>query len=189
MREELTVLWIGAQDEDERLMAELAGHLGRVFGCAAQSRRSADRPADTLDARRGQHSSSAILHWLAQAFPRQRTLAVTDVDLFLPVLTFVFGEAQLKGHAAVVSTARLVPREEHRDPHPRAADRAAVLRARLLTEAVHELGHTWGLVHCPDRGCAMARSGTLYDVDVKTPELCPDCASLLRAAGREGART
>lgn len=180
------MLWIGAEAEDERLMAELAGHLGRVFGCAATARRTPGRPPDTLDARRGQHSSSAILRWLAQAFPRRRTLAVTDVDLFLPVLTFVFGEAQLKGHAAVVSTARLVPREER--PPARSADAAAVLHARLLTEAVHELGHTWGLVHCPDRNCAMARSGTLYDVDIKSPELCPDCASLLRAAEREGAR-
>ncbi len=173
------VRWIGAEAEDGRLMAELASHLGHVFGCHGEAATTPLRPPDTFDPRRGQHSSSKVLRWLAETWPRQRTLAVTDVDLFLPVLTFVFGEAQLKGHAAVVSTARLAGRE---DGH-------AAVRSRLWIEAVHELGHTWGLVHCPERTCAMARSGTLYDVDVKTPELCPDCASLLRAAEREEAET
>lgn len=178
MREGLAVLWIGAEAEDAEMMAGLASHLGRVFDCRAEVLHTALRPADTLDARRGQHASGAILRWLAQAFPRGRTLAVTDVDLFLPVLTFVFGEAQLRGPAALVSIARLARRED---------DRSA-LRARLYKEAVHELGHTRGLVHCPERGCAMARSATLYDVDQKTPELCPDCASLLRSAEHEEAR-
>ena len=77
--------------------------------------------------------------WRA-ASPGDRVLAVTDVDLFIPVLTFVYGEAQLGGRAAVVSTARL-------SVEPRAPTTPAVAR-RLVKETVHELGHTFGLLHC-----------------------------------------
>ena len=66
-------------------------------------------PGETRDAKRGQHSSTRILRWILTGIPRspEKVLGITDVDLFIPVLTFVFGEAQVGGSAAVVSTARL----------------------------------------------------------------------------------
>jgi predicted Zn-dependent protease len=114
-----------------------------------------------------------------------KVLAVTDADLFIPILTFVFGEAQLGGPAAVVSTARLggnagVPQDPRR------------VMARLVKECVHELGHTFGLIHCGLPRCAMARSPSLVEVDAKASTLCGDCrvrfTDLRRAAapGRPG---
>jgi len=167
--------WIGAGTGDEHLLEPVCRQVGHAFGRTAQRIDDARRPAETLDPRRGQHSSGAILRWVAGLRPAQRLLAVTDVDLFVPVLTFVFGEAQLGGHAALVSTARLMPH-----------DGAPLLRARLAKEAVHELGHTFGLTHCPDHGCAMARSATLFDVDRKSARLCADCWSLLQDRERGG---
>jgi archaemetzincin len=95
-------------------------------------------------------------------------VGVTDMDLFIPVLTFVFGEAQLGGRAAVVSTARLMP------------DGGMMLNGRLLVarlakEAVHELGHSFGLTHCDESHCVMSRSTSLIDVDTKNGGLCHDC--------------
>jgi len=89
--------------------------------------------------------------------------------LFVPVLTFVFGEAQLDGNCATVSFARL--REEayglpaHED----------VLRERLLKEAIHELGHTFGLRHCADWRCVMTSSHAVERLDVKSAEFCGEC--------------
>jgi archaemetzincin len=103
-----------------------------------------------------------------------KVLGITDVDLFIPVLTFVFGEAQVDGPAAVVSTARLRLTYDERPVPP------ALLEARLLKECLHELGHTFGLVHCPDEACLMSRSNSVLEVDQKRPAFCRDCRQRLR---------
>ena len=122
------------------------------------------------DAARHQFYSTAILQRLeCVAKPSTRILGVTACDLFVPVLTFVFGEAQLEGNCAVVSTARLrqemygLPKSD------------AILRDRLLKEAVHELGHTFGLRHCSDWRCVMTSSHAAEWLDVKTADFCPSC--------------
>lgn len=107
-----------------------------------------------------------------------RTLGVTAVDLYIPILTFVFGEAQVNGGCAVVSTKRL-----EQEFYGLPADEA-LLRTRLLKEALHEIGHTLGLRHCDDRRCAMASSHAVEWIDLKDAALCPGCRSLAaRAAG------
>ncbi len=122
-----------------------------------------------------------MLEWLLREGPAEgRVLGMTDVDLFIPILTFVFGEAQLDGRAAVVSTARLV--------EPVLVDRR-VLWERLAKEAVHELGHALGLTHCSRPECAMSRSAGLRDVDRKGGQLCADCRTLLAQAQDREPRT
>ena len=164
--------WIGAGPEPHALLRAAATHVREAFGARAAVVAGMEPPAGVLDARRGQHSSTAILHWLAPRMAsRPRLLAVTDADLFIPVLTFVFGEAQLGGRTAVVSLFRLKDDRE--------AGRTA---ARLGKEAVHEVGHLYGLVHCLRPGCVMQRSASLHDVDAKGGRLCADCRLRLQAA-------
>ena len=98
-----------------------------------------------------------------------RVLGVTGVDLFIPVLTYVFGEAQVYGPAAVVSTHRLQPTVYGLPDDP------GLFYRRLLTEAIHELGHTHGLLHCLEPGCAMGSSTYVEEIDLKRPALCPTC--------------
>jgi archaemetzincin len=107
----------------------------------------------------------------------RRLLGVTTVDLYIPILTFVFGEAQMGDTCAVVSTHRL--RQEFYGL-PSDAD---MLRARLLKEALHEIGHTLALPHCEDYLCAMAPSHSVEWIDLKGAEFCPHCASRMRALG------
>jgi archaemetzincin len=163
--------WIGMQAEDPALMSVLAREMGAVFELPVIVWQQSERPAGTYDVRRRQHSSTGMLRWLASRKPAGATklLGITDVDLFIPVLTFVYGEAQLRGDCAVASTARL---EESLPPGTR------LRTTRLLKECVHELGHTFGLVHCDTRRCVMSRSINLAAVDGKHSTLCPDCRLL-----------
>ena len=137
------------------------------------------RPEGTFEPRRNQHSSAKILHWLCEHAPSNaiRVLAITDVDLFIPILTFVFGEAEMNGRAAVVSMARLTQMNRILLPD---SQRPAM---RLTTECVHELGHTFGLVHCHTPRCAMGRSPSIREVDLKSPVLCPECRAQYNELG------
>lgn len=155
-------------------MEHIRQHLERAFGVPVRLLDGPARPEGTLDARRRQHHSGRVLQWLLSHGPGAgaKVLGVTDVDLFIPILTFVFGEAQLGGGAAVVSTARLG------EMGPLAS--ARLLVERLAKECVHELGHALGLLHCGTVGCAMARSASVKDVDAKQASLCDDCKSRLR---------
>jgi archaemetzincin len=156
-------------------------HLEWVFGRPVVTGARAGRPAEAFDPRRRQVSSTRLLQWLVTEAPEdaERVLGVTSDDLFIPILTFVYGEAQLGGVAAVVSTARL-----HADP---GTDRAgAIFRERFAKECAHELGHTYGLVHCARPTCVMSRSASVIDVDVKSGGLCEDCRVRLSDAKKRG---
>ena len=98
-----------------------------------------------------------------------RVLGVTSADLYIPILTFVFGEAQMGGPCAVVSTHRL-----SQEFYGLAAD-PELLVERLLKEGVHELGHTLDLTHCDDYSCAMAPSHAVEWIDLKQTQFCAQC--------------
>jgi archaemetzincin len=177
---EIAIWWIGASGVASDLLEAIRRRVAGEFGLPAGAHLSAERPEGTLDPRRGQHSSTKILHWLADHRPAgaDRVLAVTDADLFIPILTFVFGEAQLDGAAAIVSTARL--RTNH------ATSNMRLLTTRLAKECVHELGHTFGLIHCDRPGCVMTRSVSVLDVDAKTASFCENCWARYQELDREG---
>ena len=125
---------------------------------------------------RRQYRSIDVLEMLVDACPADafKLLAVTECDLFIPVLTFVFGQAQLKGKVAVVSLARL-RQEFYGFPENR-----EVFLERLLKEALHETGHTFGLVHCADGSCAMSLATNIRHIDRKRAGFCTSCEGQLR---------
>ena len=133
------------------------------------------RPDFALDASRNQYNSLEILDWLESRFPRpdEWIFGITNIDLTIPVLTFVFGQARLDGRSAVISTTRLCE-EFYGIP----ADRM-LLMSRVEKEVVHEVGHMLGLTHCLDRNCVMYPSNNLVQTDVKSTRLCPRCSSCL----------
>ncbi len=133
---------------------------------------------------RGQYHATFLLGALLRTLPapEDKVLGVTAVDLFVPVLTFVFGQAQLAGSAAVLSTCRL-----QNEFYGLAPDEGLLLE-RAIKEAVHELGHAHGLVHCPDYRCVMHASTHVEDVDLKGAAYCGGCGSALeRSASDAGA--
>jgi len=124
--------------------------------------------------RRQYHSSEILKKILLKPAGRTwKVLGVTEMDLYIPVLTFVFGEAQLADGGAVVSAHRL-RQEFYGLPHD-----PELLHDRLLKESLHELGHTYGLRHCPDYTCVMSSSNGVERIDLKQADFCPSCAQLL----------
>ncbi len=89
------------------------------------------------------------------------------------MLTFVFGQSQLDGAGAVVSTYRL-QNEFYGLP-----SNDELLFERAVKEVIHELGHAFGLVHCPDYLCVMSAATYVEDVDLKQAELCRECRTQL----------
>src|SRR5450755_2137727 len=123
---------------------------------------------------RQQYHSSEILYHMQKFITQDswRVLGVATVDLYIPILTFVFGEAQMGGPCAVVSAHRL--RQEFYGLPP---DRE-LYRQRVIKEAVHELGHTVSLTHCQDYSCAMAPSHAVEWIDLKESKLCTSCQAV-----------
>jgi len=152
------------------ILEQLAASLARSFRTPCRIRPEIVDVGFAWDERRQQYHSTAILQRLERtADPDARILGVTSCDLFVPVLTFVFGEAQLDGNCAVVSVSRL------EDSFYGLPPREDLLRERLLKEAAHELGHTFGLRHCQDWRCVMASSHAVERLDVKSADFCKAC--------------
>jgi archaemetzincin len=159
------------------VLSAIEAALDSAFALPVRRVGAIEEPA-AFSPQRGQWSSVAFLEALLPRVPKaaSRLLGVTERDLFVPVLSFVYGQAQLGGKVAVVSLARLRP-EFHGLPGS-----PEVLARRAAAEAVHEVGHTFGLVHCPERGCPMSLSIDLPDLDGKTATPCPACRVLIEGS-------
>ncbi|HEY3132064.1 MAG TPA: archaemetzincin family Zn-dependent metalloprotease [Acidobacteriota bacterium] len=132
-------------------------------------------PAAAYSPERKQYRSTFLLNMLAIIEPgdKKTRLGMVSVDLYVPELNFVFGEASKSERIAVFSTARLDPRL-YGEP----ADQD-LLERRAVTEAIHELGHAFGLEHCSRTDCVMWFSNTLSESDRKGSQFCSRCSRLL----------
>jgi archaemetzincin len=174
-------LYVGGTPEaDPEALTAVRERVGGEFGVPV---REVELPGVEFayDAGRNQHGSIPVLEMLSRQCPADalKLLAVTERDLFIPVLTFVFGHAQLGGRVAVISLARL--RQEF---YGLAPDREIFLE-RVAKEALHETGHTFGLVHCPDQRCAMSLATGIRHIDLKDAAFCRSCAAEWRRSSRE----
>jgi archaemetzincin len=129
-------------------------------------------PKENFNSVRHQFLSERVLEFISNNF-KGRTLGILDEDLYTGELNFIFGQAQMRGKAAIISIHRLKPTFYKNE-----ADKD-LLTQRVVKEAIHEVGHMLGLNHCNSSGCVMNFSNTIIDVDRKTKDLCDSCKNKL----------
>jgi archaemetzincin len=132
--------------------------------------------APAYDAQRDQYFSPHLLNRLRRMKkqPVDKILGVVDVDLYSPGYEFIFGEAETVSGIANLSVYRLQPDKDGDGDEP------ALAAERAVKEAVHELGHLYGLKHCRNRGCVMNFSVSLDRVDIKSKIFCDKCRRILK---------
>jgi len=162
----------GSQDPD--ILSLVGREIKKFFGYETKIIPLLENIDFAIDFKRNQYYSTIILEKLAERAPVNaiKVLAITEYDLFIPILTHVFGEAQLGGKTCIISTYRLTKELP-------SMEREKALKLRVVKEALHELGHTFKLRHCKDKSCIMRYSRSINDVDGKSNQLCRYCKKLL----------
>ena len=163
----ITLVPIG--EVEKSVLENLRRPLAEAFGQRTQVEEGITLTQVSWDKRRGQYLASMLLTELSPPGISDRILGVVDADIFAPELNFVFGQADVTRRRAIISLQRLrqefynLPKKEN------------LFQERTLKEAVHELGHTYGLEHCSNPACVMRFSNSLRDTDIKGWNFCSIC--------------
>jgi len=169
----IEIITIG--EVERPLLEDLARELTKTYAPLVEScliGASLQMPPAAYNARRSQYDADLILdRVLHRITGENRVLALLTADLYTSShnLNFIFGQAQYPGRVALVSLCRLDPTFYGAQPN-----RKLFLR-RATKEAIHELGHTFGLGHCANQSCVMSFSNSILDVDEKKPTFCKTC--------------
>jgi archaemetzincin len=168
------IILIPYQGVSREFLAGLSGILANIFNQATEIglgmiiKSSAWRPG------RQQFNADVILDALPHPDSGSRMLGVLDADIYAFGLNFIFGEADSNSRKALISLTRLRP-EFYGCP-----ENTSIFQDRILKEAVHELGHTYRLRHCPNQYCVMHFSNSIEDTDNKSWQFCSNCQKRLK---------
>ncbi len=169
----ILVVPIGELEQD--ILQGISNSVEQIFALKIELGDRVSVPHKSFSPGRRQYHSGTILKELRHLRRKgiDRILGVIDVDLYVPRLNFVFGEADVFRGVTVISLTRL--RQEFYGLRP---DRK-LFHERAVKEAIHELGHTYGIGHCPGPECIMHFSNSLEDTDLKGPGFCENCKKYL----------
>lgn len=174
MTNSVTICPLGPVDEE--ILHYIAKCISTRCGLTCRISSSLENPQYAYNDIRFQYDSKLILKHLLQHIHHKtlRLIGVTSVDLYVPILQFVFGLAQIKGPCLIISLHRLNPKFYDQPAN------SAILMTRVEKTVLHELGHTFGLTHCRNRRCVMYSSTRIEDTDLKQPDFCPTCFELFQ---------
>ena len=161
---------------EKELLEMVVGDVEREFSLPVKTREGHLDLSEFYDSARRQYDGNRLIHEIDVRFALdgEKTLGLFNVDLFIPILTYIFGQAFLNGRSGIASIYRL-----SNERYGIKADEK-VFVDRIRKEVVHELGHTFGLIHCRNASCVMRSSTYVEDIDQKGAELCSQCRSQLK---------
>ena len=157
----------------QKFMEELTIRLEEVFATTVVISSPLSIPKGAYEPHRDQYNAGPLLQALRMGDVHERIVGIVDKDLFVPQLNFIFGIADPEGRRALIAVSRL------RQEFYGLTANFTLFLLRALKEAVHELGHTWGLGHCFDPHCVMYFSNSLIDTDRKEYQFCHRCRNKL----------
>ena len=158
------------------LLAKIKAALSDLLVAGVNCQSSDFDPLTVYHKDRDQFDAGLILNLFEDSEQSDYRILLTEIDLYIPIFTFVFGLARLGGNVGIVSSYRLrnefygLPKNE------------SLLLERLVKEIIHELGHLLNLRHCNNFSCVMSSSNAVDDLDVKRARYCESC--LKKIAGR-----
>jgi archaemetzincin len=161
-------------------LPQLLETLAKTFG-ASVSYQFVDLPfTRSFRNSRKQYDAELFLKEMSHLIPMapERMLYIIREDIFAGGSEYVFGYSM--GRCSIISLTRLDPR--FYGEVPAIAEGAAMLKERMVKEALHELGHTFLLGHCDDKKCLMALSGSLEAVDSKGSGFCKRCGDIIKSS-------
>jgi len=171
----LKIILVPIRFEDNELLEELAEGIKKVFSLEVSICPNKISPDGGFDSVRNQFNSSWLLKKLRKSAlnGNDKILGIIKHDLFIPIFTFVFGEAELMGQVALISTYRF-----HNKLYG-LPETNGLLEKRLIKESIHELGHTFGLRHCRNINCVMYPSSYVEEIDYKSDSFCEMCSPII----------
>jgi archaemetzincin len=162
---------------DEEFLEKIAGNVKREVPLSVSIEEGRIDLSEFYDPARRQYDGAKILKRVDSQFSADsaKTLGLFNVDLFIPILTYIFGQAILKGRTGIASLYRF-----SNERYGMATNDEFILE-RFQKEIIHELGHTFGLVHCHIPTCVMRSSTYVEDIDQKSASFCPGCHNELNS--------
>lgn len=160
---------------EKTFLEEIAFTVKSTYGFTVETTSNYSDLTVYYEPARRQYDGNRLLQFINNEYssPGKKAIGLFRVDLFIPILTFIIGQAFYKGNAGVVSLYRLknelygLKRNDF------------LLFERFKKEVVHELGHTFGLTHCFSPVCVMRSSTYIEDVDQKDVAFCSKCREKL----------
>jgi archaemetzincin len=160
---------------ERQFLERIAGAVANEFGLPVTYHEARLDLSVYFDATRRQYNANMLMQAIAgmEAQDSRKIIGLFKVDLFIPILTYIFGQAALGGNVGIASIYRLnnelygIPEDNE------------LLFERFKKEVIHELGHTFGLIHCHSLSCVMRSSTYVEDIDLKDAHLCHGCRGSL----------
>ncbi len=166
-------------DLDFYQVNKLAANLSVAFSAGVDILQGMDLPDEAENQERNQYYSTVVLTKLELMRQNQteKLLGVTEEDLYIPTLPYVYGESDSESGCAIVSFFRMrqeffgLPEDERQ------------VYQRVLKEAIHQVGHLFRLSTCNNPRCVMYRSRSMLDTDSKNEKFCDICRRRLVRQG------
>ena len=158
---------------DESFLNKIAEAVNNEFLLSVNIKEGHLDITEFYDPVRRQYNGNRLLKEVDTHFATDlnKTIGLFNVDLFIPILTYIFGQAFLNGRTGIASLYRF-----SNERYGMVSDDRFILE-RFRKEVIHELGHTFGLIHCHIPTCVMRSSTYVEDIDQKSTNLCIKCRS------------